>query len=159
MPESIRDILIRHEGWKRKRYKCSRGRWTIGVGWNIDAWPLPPDISAYEHIFGEITDDMVSRLLDISITNATHNCLDIFPGFDQFTEPRRFALIDMCFNLGAMGLLGFKRMRKAIAAGDWTEAAEQVKDSDYWRQLGGDPAGTDDGKLERPEEVALMLKG
>lgn len=159
MSESIREILVRHEGWRRKRYRCSRKHWTIGVGWNLDAWILPPDILAYEHIHGEITDEMISRLLDISITNATNNCRDIFPGFDQFTERRRFALIDMCFNLGAMGLIGFKRMRTAIAAGDWNEAAEQVRDSGYWRQLGGDPAGTDDGKLERPEEIAAMLRG
>lgn len=38
------------------------------------------------------------------------------------------------------------------------KAAEQVRDSEYWRQLGGDPGGTDDGKLERPEEIAAMLR-
>jgi GH24 family phage-related lysozyme (muramidase) len=101
---------------------------------------------------------MVNRLLDISIDNAIRGCRDIFKQFDDFTELRQNALTDMCFNLGAFGLLGFKRMRKAIMAGDWNEAAEQVRDSDYWRQLGGDPKGQDDGKLERPEEIAAMLR-
>jgi hypothetical protein len=45
-----------------------------------------------------------------------------------------------------------------INAGQWARAAEDLRDSAYWRQLGGDPKGTDDGKLERPEEIAAMLR-
>ena len=156
--DSLRAMLIRHEGWRKKRYKCSRGHWTIGVGWNLDAWPLPPDIAAYERVHGEITEGMIERLLDISVETATVQCRDIYPGFDGFSEARRFALVNFVFNLGGFGALGFKKMRKAIIAGDWAEAAEQIRDSEYWRQLGGDPAGTDDGKLERPEEIAMMLR-
>jgi lysozyme len=156
--DSLKNMLTRHEGRKKKRYLCSRSHWTIGVGWNIDAWPLPVDIAAYLSVHGEITEGMIDRLLDISITSATNNCRDIYPGFDGFSERRRFALIDFVFNLGAKGATGFKKMRNAIISGDWNEAANQIQDSAYWRQLGGDPKGTDDGKLERPEEVAMMLR-
>jgi hypothetical protein len=45
-----------------------------------------------------------------------------------------------------------------LTAAKLKEAANQVNDSAYWRQLGGDPAGTDDGKLERPEEIAQMMR-
>jgi GH24 family phage-related lysozyme (muramidase) len=64
----------------------------------------------------------------------------------------------MCFNLGAGGLAKFRKMRRAIVEGDWEEAARQVRDSAYWRQLGGDPPGTDDGLEERPEEIARLLR-
>lgn len=158
MTETIREMIIRHEGWRNKPYICGGGKHTIGVGFNYDAWPMPSDIASYFHIYGEITDDMVERLLFLSVSTATENCRDIFKDFDSFSERRQWALIDMAFNLGGFGLLGFKKMRKAIAAGDWNEAAEQVRDSEYWRQLGGDPKGTDDGKLERPEEIAEMLR-
>lgn len=156
--DALRTMLIRHEGWRKKRYKCSRGRQTIGVGWNLDAWSLPPDIAAYLGVNGEITEGMIERLLDISVETATVQCREIYPGFDGFSEARRFALTDFCYNIGGFGALGFKKMRKAIIAGDWAEAAEQIRDSDYWRQLGGDPKGTDDGKLERPEEIAKLLR-
>jgi hypothetical protein len=33
-----------------------------------------------------------------------------------------------------------------------------MRDSAYWRELGGDSVGTDDGRLERPEEIAAMLR-
>lgn len=155
---ALADLLLRHEGVRFRKYLCSRGFATIGCGWNLDARKLPRDIEAYYNLYGEITEPMVTRLLNISITTAEKDCKDIFPDFDQFTERRQMALIDMVFNMGAGGVCGFKKMRRAIAAGDWNEAANQVNDSAYWRQLGGDPAGQDDGKLERPEEIAMMLR-
>lgn len=156
--DALRKMLLRHEGWRKKKYRCSQGRWTIGVGWNLDAWSLPSDIAVYLEVHGEITEGMIERLLDISVETATRQCRDIYPGFDGFGEARRFALVDFVYNVGGFGALGFKKMRKAIIAGDWQEAAEQIRDSEYWRQLGGDPKGTDDGELERPEEIAQMLR-
>lgn len=156
--ETLQEMITRHEGNRLKRYRCPAGKWTIGRGWNMEAWPLPADIASYERCNGEITPEMSDRLLEISLECADLGVREIFKDFDQFTERRRMALMDMCFNLGAFGLMGFKRMRRAIAAGDWNQAAEEVRDSAYWRELGGDPEGTDDGKLERPEEIAAMLR-
>jgi hypothetical protein len=51
---------------------------------------------------------------------------------------------------------------------DWQRAADEIKYSngltknklsEYWKQLGGDPVGRDDGRLERPEEIYKMLVG
>lgn len=158
MTETLREMLTRHEGDRLQPYLCPAGHNTIGRGWNMDVWPLPKDIASYLHIYGGITQEMSDRLLELSLECCDHAVREIFKDFDSFSERRQWALIDMCFNLGAFGLMGFKRMRRAIAAGDWIEAANQVNDSDYWRQLGGDPKGQDDGKLERPEEIAAMLR-
>ena len=154
----IHEMIRRHEGKRLRPYRCPAGKRTIGYGWNMDANPLPSDIASCLRCTGEITEDMAERLLNISIDVATRSCADIFHGFKDFSERRRAALVDMCVNLGPWGLLGFKRMRRAILAGDWNEAANQVNDSEYWTQLGGDPKGTDDGRLERPEEIAEMLR-
>lgn len=153
----LREMLKRHEGLRLKPYPCSRGRMTIGYGWNLGN-PLPESVAAYLHVNGEITEDIAERLLNISIDTAVRQCWAIFPQFGGFTERRQMALVDMVFNLGASGVMEFRKMRAAIDRGDWSEAAEQVRDSAYWRQLGGDPGGTDDGKLERPEEIAQMLR-
>jgi lysozyme len=152
-----RELIKSHEGLRLRKYRCSRGHWTIGWGWNLDAHPLPAEIASFYRIHGAITEEMAERLLDISMAAAEADCRNIYPGFDQFSERRKDALVDFVFNLGAAGALKFRRMRAAIIAGDWLEAARQLNDSAYWRQLGGDPAGTDDGKLERPEELYRML--
>jgi lysozyme len=152
------ELIKSHEGLRLRRYKCPAGHWSIGYGWNLDEWPLPPHVAAYFHVNGRITEGMADYLLDIQIGTAMHDCRDLYPGFDGFSERRRAALTDFLYNVGSTRALGFRKMRKAIIAGDWNEAAEQVRDSAYWRQLGGDPIGTDDGRTERPERIAAMLR-
>jgi len=157
--ERLKEMLRRHEGRKNKVYLCTQKKRTIGVGWNLDANPLPADIASFLQMHGYITDEMIDRLLDISITTATDNCRDIYRDFDTFSENRRFALIDMMFNMGIGTLKTFKNTNKAINEGRWDDAVTGIKHSQYWKQLGGDPEGTDDGKLARPEEIAMMIQG
>jgi len=154
----LREMLIRHEGWKKKPYPCTAGEMTIGVGWNMDDVPLPPDVASYLRMNGSITDAMVARLLVISTDTAERQARAIFQDFPKFSERRQAALADMIFNLGSTRFLKFKKTITAVKCGDWEEAARQINDSAYWRELGGDPAGTDDGKLERPEEIAAMVR-
>jgi len=157
--ERLKQMLIRHEGYKKKPYRCTRGKMTIGVGWNMEANDLPRDIASCLRVCGHITDEMVHRLLDISIETATNHCRSIYQGFDNYSENRRFALIDFIFNVGVGTALKFKNMKRAIEEGRWRDAAHEVMESAYWAQLGGDPPGADDGILERPEEIARMIEG
>ena len=41
----------------------------------------------------------------------------------------------MMFNMGRPRLSRFHKMRRAIEAGDWKEAAVQMKDSKWYRQV------------------------
>lgn len=150
-------MLARHEGRKNKVYKCPAGYNTIGVGWNIDANPLPMGIAEFLRVNGFITDDMIEDLLDISIDVATKNCKRLYPNFSKLSVTRQNALIDFMFNVGIGTAAGFHNTNLAINEGRWEDAAKGLRKSLYWRQLGGDPEGTDDGKLERPEEIAQML--
>ena len=47
----------------------------------------------------------------------------------------RRALLDMAYNMGVPGLLGFQKMWAALAAGDYERAAEEALDSVYAREL------------------------
>jgi lysozyme len=145
----IRDMLIKHEGWKKRPYHCPAGKLTIGVGWNIDANYLPDDIASHLREHGEITDEMINRLLTISIEAAIHNCRDIWPGFDNFSENRRDALTDFVFNIGARGVQKFKKANKAIMAGNWETAAKEMRDSAWYHQVGN----------RSVEIVDMVLKG
>jgi hypothetical protein len=106
---------------------------------------------------GRITKEMAEDLLDISLRIAGADARKLYPGFETFSEARQAALTDFVYQLGYTRASRFTNMRRAINP-DWDEAAEQVRDSLYWRQLGGDPVGTDDGKTERPEVIYKMLK-
>jgi len=156
--EKLKGMLKRHEGYSNVPYRCSENKLTIGWGWNIDANPLPKHIKAYLDAWGYLLPEHCEQLLDISIDRATKACKRLYPDFSTETENRQNALIDLMFNMGERTLKEFKNTNRAINEGRWNDAAEGLRKSLYWRQLGGDPPGTDDGKLERPEEVAKLLR-
>jgi len=154
----IREMLVRHEGYRVKPYKCTQGFRTIGIGYNFDVNPLPMDIKEYLGANGRITDEMVDRLFTKSLSDAVGACIRQYPGFATFSENRRLALVDFMFNLGPGRVRKFVNTNRAINSGRWADAAEGIRKSLYWKQLGGDPPGTDDGKIERPEEIYKMIK-
>lgn len=160
MDSLLMSMIERHEGRRNKPYRCPAGRLTIGVGHNIEAHPLPRDIQAWLDRHGYITDGMVDQLLIDDIGNATQDAIAAVGEETWITLglPRQYALIDMAFNLGGAGLRKFKNFLSAVRLGMWVEAAGEIRASRYYRQLGGDPAGTDDGRLERPEEIARMIE-
>jgi lysozyme len=132
----IQDMIRKHEGLRLTPYYCPAGQRTIGYGWNIDAHELPSDIASCLRINGAITQDMADRLLNISITVATEDCKAIYPGFEKFSDARRDALVDFVFNVGSSVALRFKKMRAAIAAGEWDSAADEMIFSDWFKQVG-----------------------
>jgi len=65
----------------------------------------------------------------------------------DLNEPRCAVLADMAFNIGRPRLLGFAKMLAAIRRGDYAEAADQLLESAYARQVG-----------RRAQTNALVLK-
>ena len=159
MDELLMRMVERHEGRRNKPYRCPAGRLTIGVGHNMEARPLPRDMQAFLDKHGYITDGMVDQLLIADLADAILDAADAVGAqtWGSLNLARQYAIIDMAFNLGGGGLQKFKRFLAAVRVGNWKAAADEIRASKYYRQLGGDPAGTDDGKLERSEEVAYMI--
>lgn len=145
--EDLLEMIRRHEGLRLTPYYCPGGHRTIGYGWNLDANMPPDDILSHLRLKNFITKDMAERLLNISVDTATRQTKDLYPGFDSFTENRRFALIDFVFNLGVNGALKFKKMRMAIKNGDWNQAADMMIQSKWYSQVD-----------TRAKEIVKMIK-
>ena len=118
--------LIRHEGLRLRPYVCPVGKWTVGVGRNLESI----GITKTEALF----------MLQNDINRATEEVLDILRAHSIQVEtlcPARLdALTNLCFNIGKTRLLEFKKMLAAIKAGDWTLAAAELLDSNYATQVG-----------------------
>ena len=85
------------------------GKITIGIGRNLFAKPLSQAV--------------IDLMLREDINEALNICLSLFPEFEDFSQKRKHALINMAFNLGFEGLRNFKKMKAAINSGDWHTAA------------------------------------
>lgn len=59
-----------------------------------------------------------------------------FSFWDRLSDIRKAVLVDMVFNMGIGGLMDFPKMLQALQAGDYNEAALQLKDSTYYKETG-----------------------
>jgi lysozyme len=143
----VRELIEKHEGRRNKPYKCPAGKMTIGVGYNFDDNPLPSDIAAYLKKNGEITEDMIDRLLFISVGVAAFDCYKLFPDFNNFSENRQAALTDWMFNLGYPKASKFYNAITAINAGNWQLAATHLSRSLWYEQV-----------PNRAEEICKMIE-
>ncbi|MFA5323156.1 MAG: glycoside hydrolase family protein [Smithella sp.] len=144
---TLKELLVKHEGWKLKPYKCSAGKWTVGCGYNFSDNPLPEDIEKYLSITECITDEMADRLLDLSIGWAVADCHKLFPRFNKFSQKRQDALIDFLFNVGIRTAKKFVHTIAAINTGRWEDAADGFRNSAWFRQVN-----------ERGIEIASMIE-
>jgi lysozyme len=69
------------------------------------------------------------NLEDVGISEAESDFL-------LANDIRKRVMINMCFNLGLSRLLNFKKFLAAMEAADWEEAAVQMLDSKWARQVG-----------------------
>jgi lysozyme len=148
MNDKLKDMLIRHEGKRNRPYKDSQHIATIGIGHNIEASPLPPDIAEFLIENGRITDEMVFKLLDNDVQTAELSCKRLYPDFDEFTENRQNALIDFIFNVGEGTALKFKKTNVYINNGEWRAAADEMKNSDWYHQV----------QKERSDEIISLIR-
>ena len=111
-----------HEGVEKFPYKCTAGYLTIGVGRNIEERGL--------------LDDEIDFLLDNDIEVVMNEVSVTFDWFFDLSEVRQRVVADMIFNLGLPRFKQFKNMFAALEAGDWAEAANQMMDSKWAKQVG-----------------------
>jgi lysozyme len=113
-------LIIDNEGYSKTVYKCTADKSTIGYGTNLE----DRGISESEALY--ILNNDLKR---IRMNMGAHD----LTGF--MTPSQEAALIDMAYNLGWSGLMGFEKMIFAIKCGEYELAAEELLDSKYARQV------------------------
>ena len=117
-----REGTVKLDNGNHKLYKCPADHWTIGYGHNLEAHGLP--------------DSMANELLRTMLMQTQLECQKNVKGWEKLSAPRKSVVIDMCFNMGWSTLKKFKKFLAALNAEDWEEAAKQMQDSKWFRQVG-----------------------
>jgi len=116
------DSLMKHEGLRLSAYRDSEGIWTIGYGHNLQVM--------------EVDKELASQWLAEDMAAAYRTTAD----FDEYkfldTDARRNVLIEMVFNMGPGRTRKFRKMLAAIRRLDFDEAAVEMLDSRWARQVG-----------------------
>lgn len=120
--QKLKNLLLLHESYKQFPYIDTTGHLTIGIGRNLNDRGLSTGEAMY--------------LLDEDILYFTSKLNLYLKFFKDLNEARQIALIDMCFNLGVQGLLGFKEMMIALECEDYDRASQEMLDSKWANQVG-----------------------
>lgn len=119
---TLREQLLLHEGLRLKPYRDTVGKWTIGIGRNLS----DKGLTKVEALI----------LLDNDIFEAQRDLEKYLPWASTLDDARYRVLVDMTFNMGIHGLLGFKRMLAALERGDYETAAAEMESSKWAEQVG-----------------------
>ena len=115
--------IMRDEGLVLHEYKDTLGFSTIGYGRLID-----------KRKGGGITKDEAEYLLFNDINKVIEELKHAIPWHTGLSLPRCAVLINMAFQLGTAGLLGFRRTLKLVEDGLYDEAAIEMLDSKWAKQ-------------------------
>jgi len=133
MNRLVRQIEI-DEGKKLKAYHDTEGLLTVGIGHLIKKTD-PPAICELK-LGDAITEDQCRELLNNDLAIAISDFRVIFNNWETMPAEAQEILINMLFNLGRDRFLKFKKLIAAVYASDWKEAAIQMEDSRWYRQVG-----------------------
>ena len=106
--------LKRHEGERQDLHKCPAGYWSIGYGHNLQAKGISKDIANLI---------LLEDLADAEEQVRKHIHVK------RLSDARLGVLINMAFNLGMHGLLGFKQFLYFLSMDDYERAADEMLDS------------------------------
>ena len=123
--ERLLEMIKLHEGVKSHAYQCTAGKWTIGVGRNIDE----------EGGLG-LSNEEINVLLINDIERVKGELSAAYLWFPALDEVRQAAMIDMCFNLGLSRLRGFVKAIEAMSRQEFDNAADEFLDSRWASPVG-----------------------
>ena len=115
-------MLTLHEGYRRFPYRDTVGKLTVGIGINLD------DTGLFL--------DEAQAVLQIRLAKVAAELEKQVPWVADLDEVRASVLVDMAYNLGVAGLLGFKNTLAFVKAGEYTKAAQNMLRSKWAGQVG-----------------------
>lgn len=110
------------EGRRRRLYKDTVGKLTIGVGRNIEDRGL--------------RDDEIDLMLSNDIDEAIGISRALVATFDKLDDVRQEVVVNMALNLGMTRLGGFKQFIGALLRFDFQRATAEMMDSKWYEQVG-----------------------
>lgn len=115
------EYIKEHEGLSLKPYYCTANKLSIGIGRNLDD--------------RGITKEEAMFLFNTDIKLTLSDLYRVFDDFDMLPNQAQVVLLDMMFQLGLIRFCGFQKMIEQIKARNWEEAAKELMDSKYAKQV------------------------
>lgn len=130
---NLREMIMRHEGFREKAYTDSEGILSIAFGRNIQQ----VGVTREEGLF----------LLANDIRRVVNEAADHFYWFKSLNVPRQDVVLSMLYNLGLVRFNTFTKFTAALSFQNYDKAATEMLDSKWASQVG-----------ERAKELAQIMR-
>ncbi|MFP5276999.1 MAG: hypothetical protein ACLGPM_07780 [Acidobacteriota bacterium] len=143
------------------------GNPTIGVGLNLNTAAARRMIEALGLDFDQVisgaialTDSQIDAIRDQCIAAAVSDARFLVPYLDESPDQVQMVLTDLSFNMGKDRLGGFREMLACANSGNWPGAAEQLRNSLWFHEVGpalNERGGADVAVLSGQRDAEAIL--
>lgn len=129
---AVYEQLKEDEGVEYEIYKDHLGYPTFGVGHLI----LESDPEHGQDVGTAISENRVRECFDKDLDIAIDECVALYDeAFAKFPDEVQQILVNMMFNMGRTRLSKFKKMNAHLLCAAWAAAAEEGRDSLWYKQV------------------------
>ena len=129
--EQLREQLEIDEGVKYEVYNDHLGYATFGVGHLV----LESDEEHGAALGTPVSESRVIEAFEQDCENVLRDCNILYEDFDDLPSEAQQVIANMMFNMGRPRLSRFKGMKRGVDSRNWNEAADEMVDSAWYRQV------------------------
>ena len=129
--DQLRRDLERDEGCVNEIYLDHLGYETVGSGHLVKysdeeyGWSVGTDVD----------DRRVREVFEEDVQTVLSDCEKLYDDFNDLPEEVQLIIANMMFNMGYTRLSKFKGMKRGVDSRNWEEAADEMVDSRWYRQV------------------------
>ena len=129
--DKLREELKVDEGVKYEIYLDHLGLPTFGIGHLV----LDSDMEHGQEVGTPVSEDRVIEAFASDVDVVLKDCVTLYPDFETLPEEVQLIIANMMFNMGRPRLSKFKGMKRGVDARDWHQAAMEMVDSNWYKQV------------------------
>ena len=130
--EAVYEQLKIDEGVVNEIYLDHLGYPTFGVGHLV----LESDPEHGQDVGMPVSEERASECFEKDLDTSISECVALYgEQFNDWPDEVQQIIVNMMFNMGRTRLSGFKNFRKALEDKNWSRAAEEGRDSRWYRQV------------------------
>ena len=129
--EQLREQLEVDEGCEYKIYNDHLGYATFGIGHLV----TESDPEKSLDLGSAVSSERVAEAFESDIQSVLQDCHILYSDFHTLPEEAQQVIANMMFNLGRPRLSKFAGMKRGVDARDWNQAADEMVDSTWYRQV------------------------
>lgn len=142
--QDAKDFIQPSEGTRSKVYRDSRGKKTVGVGFNLNApgsaklmRELGINYTAIKSGQRNLSPQEIEVLFTRKVQDAMAAGPRVLKTFEDHPKDVQLAVVDMIYNLGPTGFSNLDNAKDALERMDYHRAANNLERTAWYRQVGG----------------------